>query len=144
VTQVFKLVRPVEFNHCDPAGIVFYPRYFEMISAVTERFLADDVGYGWAEMMREHRHGTPLGEISARFHAPSRLADVLEFSLTIDQLGRSSAKLLIECYCGREHRFSCIATVVYINLDTGKAAPWPDAPRAKMQTYLAAASAHSS
>lgn len=142
MTQVFRLKRQVEFNHCDPAGIVFYPRYFEMISALTERFLADGIGYGWAEMIREDHHGTPLGEINVRFHAPSRLADVLQFSLTVNRLGRSSATLSIECHCGSEHRFSCTATVVYFGLDTGKAAPWPDAPRAKMQTYLAPA--HSS
>lgn len=31
----------IEFNHCDPAGIVFYPRYFEMVNSVIENFFAD-------------------------------------------------------------------------------------------------------
>ena len=34
----------IEFNHCDPAGIVFYPRYFEMTNSVVENFFADVVG----------------------------------------------------------------------------------------------------
>ena len=34
MSDTFTIRRQVEFNHCDPAGIVFYPRYFEMISAV--------------------------------------------------------------------------------------------------------------
>ncbi len=35
--------RPVqiEFNHCDPAGIVFFPRYYEMVSSVCENFYKD-------------------------------------------------------------------------------------------------------
>ena len=50
MSQRFRLTRPVEFNHCDPAGIVFYPRYFEMISATIERFLADAIDYSWTRM----------------------------------------------------------------------------------------------
>ena len=30
----------VRFQHCDPAGIVFYPRYFEMISQSVEEWFA--------------------------------------------------------------------------------------------------------
>ncbi|MEL6103010.1 MAG: acyl-CoA thioesterase, partial [Pseudomonadota bacterium] len=26
----FQFLQKVLFKHCDPAGIVFYPRYFEM------------------------------------------------------------------------------------------------------------------
>ena len=44
---------PVEFNHCDPAGIVFYPRYFEMVNSVVENFFLEDVGYSFARMMAE-------------------------------------------------------------------------------------------
>ncbi|CPO21707.1 4-hydroxybenzoyl CoA thioesterase [Bordetella pertussis] len=28
----------VRFRHCDPAGIVFYPRYFEMINDFVEEW----------------------------------------------------------------------------------------------------------
>jgi 4-hydroxybenzoyl-CoA thioesterase len=28
--MLYHRLYPIEFNHCDPAGIVFYPRYFEM------------------------------------------------------------------------------------------------------------------
>ncbi len=38
----------VEFNHCDPAGIVFYPRYFEMANSVVENFFRDEVDYPFA------------------------------------------------------------------------------------------------
>ena len=51
MTERFVLSRQIEFNHCDPAGMVFYPRYFEMISATVERFLADEIDYGWGRSM---------------------------------------------------------------------------------------------
>ncbi len=135
MTDTFILRRQVEFNHCDPAGIVFYPRYFEMISAVTERFFADAVGFGWTAM-RESGNGTPMGTIEARFHAPSRLEDWLDFVLTVKRIGRSSAVLLITGSCEGEPRFTCEATVIHANVDSGSSSPWPDALRAIMSRYL--------
>ena len=43
----------VEFNHCDPAGIVFYPRYFEMTNSVCENFFREVVGYSYHAMMED-------------------------------------------------------------------------------------------
>ena len=37
---VFETVIPVRFQHCDPAGIVFYPRYLEMINQTVEEWFA--------------------------------------------------------------------------------------------------------
>ena len=34
----------VLFRHCDPAGIVFYPRYFEMLNDCVEAFLDTELG----------------------------------------------------------------------------------------------------
>ncbi|MCO5127369.1 MAG: hypothetical protein M9957_08845 [Rhodobacteraceae bacterium] len=36
--MIFRQDIRVGFNHCDPAGIVFYPRYFEMANTVCESF----------------------------------------------------------------------------------------------------------
>lgn len=33
MSKVFKVDRLVRHGHTDPAGFVFYPRYFEMINA---------------------------------------------------------------------------------------------------------------
>ena len=34
----------VRFRHCDPAGIVFYPRYFEMINDFVEEWFDKGMG----------------------------------------------------------------------------------------------------
>lgn len=135
MSEVFSLKRQVEFNHCDPAGIVFYPRYFEMISAVQERFFADACGMSWAEMTANN-FGTPMGEINVRFSAPSRLGDILDFSLGIDRLGGASADLTITCTCDDELRFTCHATIVHVSLSQTKSTRWPEALRGAMTAYL--------
>jgi 4-hydroxybenzoyl-CoA thioesterase len=41
--MAFVMNQKVLFKHCDPAGVVFYPRYFEMINDCVEA-LFDDIG----------------------------------------------------------------------------------------------------
>lgn len=137
MTETFTIRRQVEFNHCDPAGIVFYPRYFEMISALIERFFADEIGAGWARMSQlPGTMGTPLGDIHVSFRAPSRLEDWLDLSLVITRLGNASATFELACRCGDELRFTGQATVVYASVDEGRTAPWPDEMRAGMSRFL--------
>ena len=70
----------IEFNHCDPAGIVFYPRYFEMTNSVCENFFAEVAGHSFAAMMAA-RQGVPTARLSVDFHAPSRLGETLDWRL---------------------------------------------------------------
>jgi 4-hydroxybenzoyl-CoA thioesterase len=138
MSEVFTIRRQVEFNHCDPAGIVFFPRYFEMISALEERFFADALGQSWIEMgTLEGGMGTPLGQIETRFHAPSHLGDWLDLSLGVTRIGSASATFAITCRCDGELRFSCEATVIHAHAAKGRSAPWPDSLRQRMTRYLA-------
>ncbi|WP_353476392.1 thioesterase family protein (plasmid) [Salipiger sp. H15] len=138
MSEAFTIRRQVEFNHCDPAGIVFYPRYFEMISAVQERFFADALGCGWGEMIAGTGMATPMGQIECRFHAPSRLGDWLDLSLAVKRLGSASATFVITCTSGDERRFTCQATVIHANAEQGTSAPWPAPLRDAMTRHLVA------
>ena len=123
----------VEFNHCDPAGIVFYPRYFEMINAVVERFLGH-LGWGFRRIVTEMGCGVPLVKIGAEFVAPSRLGDGLEFDLRLTRIGGASADLAIMAQAGAEVRMRVALTMVWIGPGV-KAAPWPVELRARMAAY---------
>lgn len=125
---------PIEFNHCDPAGIVFYPRYFEMTNSVIENFFADVVGRSFASMHSGAQNGVPTVSIVADFMAPSRLGDKVLFSLQIAKLGRSSVTVTIEGRMAEELRMRATLTLVWI--DGMKAAAWPDDMRARLQAYM--------
>lgn len=124
----------IEFNHCDPAGIVFYPRYFEMTNSVVENFFNDVVGRSFAQMHVAAQNGVPTVAIEADFMAPSRLGDKVLFSLVIVKLGRSSVTVCIEGRMGDEVRMRATLTLVWI--DGMKAAAWPDVMRARLQAYM--------
>ncbi len=128
-----KLIQ-IEFNHCDPAGIVFYPRYFEMTNSVVENFFADVVGRSFASMHGQAQNGVPTVRIEADFMAPSRLGDKVLFSLDIVKLGRSSVTVLIAGRMADELRMRATLTLVWI--DAMKATVWPDAMRTRMLDFM--------
>lgn len=115
----------VRFAHVDAAGIVFYPRYFEMINATVEDYFADVTGVDFAAMHIERRLGVPTVRLEADFMRPSRLGERLEFKLSVRHVSRSSAELLVEVWCGDEMRFSATLVLVCISLDTGGSEEWP-------------------
>lgn len=125
---------PVEFNHCDPAGIVFYPRYFEMLNSTIENFFADVLAYPFARIHVEENCAVPTAHIDASFRAPSRLGEVLEFVLEIEEVGRSSVRLVQRVSAGGQDRLECVSTLVWVGRD-GRAAPWPDVIRDKMTFF---------
>lgn len=123
----------VEFNHCDPAGIVFYPRYFEMTNSVCENFFREEVGYSYAAMMADGI-GVPTARIETDFRAPSRLGDVLDWVLVAEQVGGSSVTLRLEARCGAEHRLTARLTLVWLSPEL-KPARWPDRIRAVLDAH---------
>lgn len=122
----------VEFNHCDPAGIVFYPRYFEMTNSVCENFFREVVGYSYHEMM-EDGIGVPTVRVETDFRLPSRLGDILDWVLTVDALGASSVTFRLEARCDGLLRLTARLTLVWLGPDR-RPARWPDSIR----TILAA------
>ena len=129
----------VEFNHCDPAGIVFYPRYFEMTNSVVENFFADRVGRSYARISMQDHNGVPTVKIDATFRAPSRLGDRLVFALRVLKVGGSSVGFHISARGESEPegsvRMEADLTLVWVTPE-GRSAPWPDDMRAKLVTEL--------
>lgn len=128
--------RPVRYGHTDPAGIVYYPRYFEMISETVEDFYREALDRPLGAMHIKGRLGIPTVQIETTFHAPSFCDDVLIFSLGIRRLGNSSATFEITARKGEELRLSCELAVVQVEIETMKTIPFDDDIRAKLAAYL--------
>ncbi len=115
-------MQKVLFKHCDPAGIVFYPRYFEMISDCVEAFFDTALGYPFEKLLRTG--GLPTARIDTIFTAPSRHGDMLELQVHCEKIGRTSLNLNITARCANEVRFKADSTLVYVN-KKGKPESWP-------------------
>ena len=127
--MAFTTQRKVRFQHCDPAGIVFYPRYFEMINSVVEDWFEEVVHHDFNQLHVEPGTGVPTAAIDTQFHAPSQLGERLTFELRVQSMGRSSLTLQIVAYCGEQKRLTSDSTLVFVDLSSGKPMPWTEVIR---------------
>lgn len=126
----------VLFKHCDPAGIVFYPRYFEMMNDAIEYFFAEVMGSSF-EAMHPDR-GIPAIAINIKFISPSRHGDQLSFIVDPIYVGSTSLKFSIQVVCGNEIRIEAQKTVVHVaglKLKL-KPSPWPQEQKALLLKLL--------
>lgn len=131
--MVFTFQQKILFKHCDPAGIVFYPRYFEVMNDCVEAFFDQALGAPFETLHRSA--AVPTARIATNFHAPSRHGDHLTLTLSGDKLGRASFDYEMHAVCKDEPRFTTQATLVYID-QSGRPQPWPDDLRTPLSDYV--------
>lgn len=135
----FEEVQTVRFQHCDPAGIVFYPRYYEMLNLTVERFFEQQLGYSFNRLHEELHVTVPTVRMETDFLEASYLEDRLQFQMTLNRIGTSSLAFKISCKCGEEERLRTVVTLVCIDFSKKKATPWPDVIRSQVEEILNAA-----
>ena len=129
---MFRYPQKVLFKHCDPAGIVFYPRYFEMMNDCVEAFFDEVLNVPFEEILRSG--GVPTAQIQTRFTSPSRHGDHLVLNFSIIANGRTSVEYNIVASCADQCRFETTATLV--NVDSGgKPTQWPDELGTKLRDF---------
>ena len=80
----------IEWAHCDPAGIVYYPRYFEMFDTSTHH-LFERAGWKKIDLLREFEIvGYPMVDTRAKFVASSRFGDDIVIESRIAAFRNSS------------------------------------------------------
>lgn len=135
--KVYQLNIPVRFEHVDAAGIVFYPRYFEMLNRVVEEWFGTCLDCNFSQLHFERRLGIPTVHIDVSFIKPSRLDDTIRFNLHVREIGNSSFVVEHEVTCGGETRLHFVQSLVFVSLDGIKSVPVPDDIRRSMTEYLA-------
>lgn len=134
----FSKERLIRFSHCDPAGIVYFVNFFDMISGVVEDWYREALGVPLQEMLAGRRVGFPIVRTGCEFSRPARLGDTLVLDLTIAHLGRSSIEFAIVGRVGAEQKFRARHKVALVSLDSFRPLPIPDEMRARMLPYVLA------
>ena len=80
----------IEWGDCDPAGIVYFPRYFEYFDACTVA-LFERAGFQKQEMLQTFQIvGIPVVDIKTRFIKPSTFGDDVVVESCVTKWGNSS------------------------------------------------------
>jgi 4-hydroxybenzoyl-CoA thioesterase len=130
--------KTLHFQHCDPAGIIFYPQYFVLFHEVLENWWTEGLGIPYGDYIRRHRLGVPAVHTEAEFLAQAWLGDVLRFELAVTRLGQSSLDYRIDAWRGETLCARGKCTVVQTSLETRKSVPFTGSLRESLQTFLEA------
>jgi 4-hydroxybenzoyl-CoA thioesterase len=127
----------VRFAHCDPAGIVFYPRYLEMFNNLVEDWCREGLKFSFDDIVMKSGWGLPTVHLEADFVSPSRLGEVLTASLFVRGTGNSSIQADI-VLSGPEGDDRVRGKVVLVLMDrkTVRAIPIPEGMRARIAMFL--------
>jgi 4-hydroxybenzoyl-CoA thioesterase len=134
----------VRFADCDPAGIVFYPRYFEMFNGVVEDWFRSELHASFTEIVSKRGWGLPTVHLEVDFVAPSRFDETLLATLTVNSLGTSSVGLDIvlrgpdrrsDRSSDKEDRVRGKVVLVLIDRAAHRAIPWPEELRARILAF---------
>jgi 4-hydroxybenzoyl-CoA thioesterase len=127
----------IRFQHCDPAGIVFYPRYFEMCNQMVEDWFAEGLGLSFQRLHQEMGLGVPTVRAECDFTRASRIGDELRFTLRLREVGTKSFQLEVSAAARGEERLRARLTLVCVRLgDTLKSVEIPAPLRATMGKFL--------
>ena len=81
----------IVWGDCDPAGIVYYPRYFEMFDASTTALFERALGMTKFQFVKAYDSlGYPMVETRARFLLPTRYGDDVVIETVVSEIKRSS------------------------------------------------------
>jgi 4-hydroxybenzoyl-CoA thioesterase len=120
----------IEWGDCDPAGIVYYPRYFAMFDACTSALIERALGMTKHDYLRAYDFaGHPLVNARSRFIIPTRFGDDVSIETTVTALRRSSFDLIHRLHKNGALAVEGFETRVWVQGDatngTMKSAPIP-------------------
>ena len=123
----------ITWGDCDPAGIVYYPRYFEMFDESTVALFERALGMTKYQSQKEFDFaGYPMVDTRAKVSIPNRYGDDVEIESTIAEFRRSSFDIQHRMLKEGQLSVECSETRVWVGRDPAdatkiKAVPIPQA-----------------
>lgn len=129
----------IRFKHVDYAGIVFYPRFLEMLNDLVEDWFEEALDRPFSKI--HETNGIPTVDLKVQFKQPARLGEMLTKKLWVIKLGGASV------HCGfrfdDENDQTCLeGEVTFVNVgisdDRGniKAEAFNDTMKEKISKFL--------
>jgi len=129
----------VRFQHVDYAGIVFYPRFLEMLNCLVEDFYEEALDMPFKNL--HETGGIPTVDLKVQFKKAARLGDELTKYLWIKALGSSSmvCGFMFEYPDGSvclEGEVTLVRVDFLENRQAIKASAFPAAMRERLEKFL--------
>lgn len=133
----FRVHRPIRFSHCDPAGIVYFPNFFDLFNALVEDWFTHGLGIDYAHTILKRRLGLPTVHAECDFMRPCWMGEMLTLGVVVEHIGRSSLKLRIVGEIDGKVRLAGRLVLVTMSLESHTSVPIPDDLRTTIERYRA-------
>ncbi len=139
MNQTFTKQEKIRFKHVDYAGIVFYPRFLEMLNDLVEDWFEEALDRPFSKI--HETNGIPTVDLKVQFKKAARLGEILTKKLWVIKLGGASIN------CGfrfeDEQGITCLegeVTLVNVaiaeNRNDIKAEPFSEEMKAKLSSFI--------
>jgi len=88
MNQPFTKQEKIRFKHVDYAGIVFYPRFLEMLNDLVEDWFEEALDRPFSKI--HETNGIPTVDLKVQFKKAARLGEILTKKLWVIHLGGAS------------------------------------------------------
>ena len=135
----FHCTRTVRFGECDPAGVVYYPVFFNWFHETMEAWFEKELKLPYATALQ--KFGFPAVSTSAQFRRPIAMGEEITIQLSVRKIGRSSVLLNFDIYdVGQELKANGQVRCVCIGVDSAgfqfSSLEIPDHLRNEMNRFL--------
>jgi len=138
MNQTFTKPEKIRFKHVDYAGIVFYPRFLEMLNDLVEDWFEEALDRPFSKI--HETNGIPTVDLRVQFKKAARIGELLTKKLWVIKLGGASVN------CGfrfeDEQGNTCLegeVTLVNVSISNGrdaiKAEPFSEEMKKKIMNY---------
>jgi 4-hydroxybenzoyl-CoA thioesterase len=86
--MIFTKQEKIRFKHIDYAGIVFYPRFLEMLNDLVEDWFEEALDRPFSKM--HETNGIPTIELKVQFKNAARIGEILSKKLWVAEVKSSS------------------------------------------------------
>lgn len=129
----------IRFKHVDYAGIVFYPRFLEMLNDLVEDWFEEALDRPFSKI--HETNGIPTVDLKVQFKKAARIGEILTKSLWVKNLGGASVAcgFKFEDETGKtclEGEVTLVNVAFKENKETIKAEPFSEEMKAKISNYI--------
>ncbi len=129
----------IRFQHIDYAGIVFYPRFLEMLNALVEDWFEEALERPFASI--HETNGIPTVDLKVQFKKAARLGEILTKYLWVTNLGSASmvCGFRFEDPQGKtclEGEVTLVNVAISKNRESIKSEPFTDDMKQKITPFL--------
>ena len=125
----------VRFTHTDPAGYVFFPRFFDKFQAAVEDWFTLNLQIDYTALLLKKGIGLPTVHTECTFLKPCLLGEILDLKVVLKRIGSTSLTVEFIGSVASEQRLRAQSVLVFIDLKDGRPVAISEELRTKFEFY---------